>query len=152
MHSAFCACIVYLHCFSNSSCPPIANILRSVLRAINLSHHENRFFSVSHLLHIKEKPVTVRQQGECQFHENRTIWFSSKNTSKNIILLGFTGCTYTVIWCPAAAHGGSTCHKALLNIRDVGLSSMSIPLHRDHQNIQQWNVPNNTENAPKNAK
>lgn len=54
MPSAFCACLVYLQCFSNSSSSPIANFLRSVLRAINLSHHENRFFSVSHLLHIKE--------------------------------------------------------------------------------------------------
>lgn len=144
MRSAFRACIVYLQWFSNSSCSPIANILRSVLRAINLSHHENRFFSVSHLLHVKEKPATARQQGEHQFHENRTICFSSKYTNRNVIISGFTGCTYAFIWYPATAYGGSACHKALLSIRDVGLSSLSIPLHRDHQNTQKLIVPNNS--------
>jgi len=43
------------------------------LRAINLSHHENRFFNISHLLHIKEKPVTAMQQAEYELHENKTI-------------------------------------------------------------------------------
>lgn len=97
----------------------------------------------------KRKPVAARQQDDFQFSENRTILFSSKNTNKNVILLDCTGCTYTVIWYPDAAHGGSTCHKALLNSRDVG--SLSIPLQRHHQNMQQGTEPN-TENAPKKAK
>lgn len=44
-------------------------------------------------------------------------------TQKNVILVGFTGYTYRVLWYPGAADGGSTCHKVLLNTGDVGLSS-----------------------------
>lgn len=72
------------------------------------------------------------QQGAYELHENKTIWFSSKNTNKSVIIFGFTGCVYTTIGYPATAYGRSTCHKALSNTRDLGLSSWNIPLHRDH--------------------
>ena len=71
------------------------------------------------------------QQGVHEFHENKTIRFSSKNTNKSVIICGFIGCMYTIIGYPPTVWNINL-SQSFIQYYDLGLSSLNIPLHRGH--------------------